>query len=204
MNKKLWMFVVLMVALSFPVFAESPSNDKAVSALQDKLEQQTSQQMMVLKQYIKFCGGNEKLGKILYDKRYGRLTADYDLSSKAERMLYQVVAGTEQIPAHAVPTEQDTIVDLVGMIQRYYPNGISIRQDDGEITSIPGPLLGVVTATHSDAKNSKNGYELKLAFYGEDGQEMYAVTKTNVRRINHLIPWRSVAKLYRGIHSQKE
>ena len=124
----------------------------------------------ILQRYVELCGGNEKLGKILYDVRKGKTPkanalGNYVLDTMEEEKALVKYDVYGRYKSH-VTIKMRFDLALTGFlpfqtaeaINHYYPNGVWTIAD-GKITHIPGPLVGVLTGTMKSGGCRNNGFE---------------------------------------------
>lgn len=94
----------------------------------------------ILQEYINLCDGNEKLGKILYDKRQGKTIKANALGKYIVERNYFDWGPTYDIAFVRWAPFQET-----RSIHNYYPDGIYVIKNN-KVEYIPGPLAGILTA----------------------------------------------------------
>lgn len=193
MNKKWLAFAILLSILVFPVQsnAQQSTETKKVDGLERRIQQQVYNQVKtqgkIFSYYVDVCGGNEKLGKILYDKRYGRLAVDYYPWNHLEEVTsivlnLGIIEAT--IPTGKEPSKQDVQIMLdvtkTGMhfLEECYPDGAWVISEN-KTKHIEGPLVRILTAQ----RKTKDAKEFKLALYNESGEEVYAVTGEKISKL---------------------
>ncbi|MBO4707201.1 MAG: hypothetical protein J5594_01410 [Elusimicrobiaceae bacterium] len=161
--KKLILGLLVVLFLVTLVYAETDTNLKEEIATTVKAEVETQvakeNSNKILQEYIAFCGGNEKLGKILYEEREykaskANLLGQFVIWKDADDEVIFELALTGFYPSSSI----------IGLINHYYPNGIWIvNLKKEEIEHIPGPLVGVLKAF----KDSYGGTRAWETFKGQ-------------------------------------
>lgn len=136
-------------------------------------------QNKILQEYIDLCGGNEKLGKILYDKRKGE-------TAKADALGKYVVARKQRLYY-----ESEGYLDVSFLrwgpfqtaesIHHCYPDGMWVVRGNS-IIHFSGPLAGILTYEGSRVVNDDFlGIDLfriivilKYNVYNENGEIVYS------------------------------
>ncbi len=163
--KKLILGLFVFSFLVTLAYAETDTNlkEEIATTVNAEIETQvaTENSNKILQEYIDFCGGNEKLGKIIYDKRNGR-----GLRANA---LGQYIIWTNE--KYKLVLTGFLPFAKTKRINNYYPDGIWRISREGEgLDFIPGPLIGILTAKITDVKVL--GTVFRYTIYNEQGKEV--------------------------------